>query len=95
MKPASYFNRRATEERSIARRSASVDSEKAHLELAFRFEKLASDLSLASDDLADEPSQRSRDRLRAVGQALQRAFPLPESGAFLDLPSAIKRSATI
>jgi hypothetical protein len=86
VKPASYFNRRATEERSIARRAASVESQRAHLELAFRFEKLASDISLTRDERAE----RGSDQRGAVGQALERAFPLPKSGMFLDLPIAIK-----
>jgi len=73
----------------MASRAASVESQRSHLELAFRFEKLASDLLLTGDNCADERTQRGSDQRGAVGQALRCAFPLPPVGTFLDLPSAI------
>ena len=89
-----YFTRRAQEERAKAAAAASEKARRAHLELAFRYEKTAEgryDGGAAS--AAPTPSiVRQTDAAASgseLGQLLVRAFPLPTSGAFPDLLHAL------
>jgi hypothetical protein len=77
-----YFTRRARQERTSAASASSAEARSAHLELAFRLVKVAT-----------EPTPRALHQndncLDEVGGALDDAFPLPRSDAFEDLLEAI------
>lgn len=92
MDPAPYFSRRARDERSTAAHASSEQSRRVHLELSFRYEKLASDLLLGSmpqDDTVAPSNDPASDNRADLARLLVSAFPLPNSGAFGDLLEAI------
>ena len=88
-----YFSRRAREERANAQEASSTEARKAHLELAFRYEKVAAQLYVGHCSSADRTPRTRRapaaDRRAEIGRAISSAFPLPTSGAFPDLLEAI------
>ena len=91
-----YLRERARAERTIAGEARSPEARKAHLELAVRYVKAAEALYVSTreaevDDLSSfeqmtQPTT-TRDDLEP---ALRSAFPLPTSGAFLDLLKVIE-----
>ncbi len=94
----SYFRRRAQEERATAVAATSIQAQRAHLELAFRFEKLSSELQASPGisknprvtlDTADIRAPSPSLGRAELGKVIGRAFPLPTSGAFPDLLGAI------
>jgi hypothetical protein len=77
-----YFTRRAREERTSAASAASAEARSAHLELALRLVKVATEPA--------RPAPHGNDNSHGeVGGALDDAFPLPPSDAFEDLLQAI------
>jgi hypothetical protein len=89
-----YFTRRALQERSKASHAGSAEARKAHLELALRLVRVATDPALSP-----VPEQRSGrgpvdERptaacLKDVGNALAGAFPLRPSSSFEQLLEAV------
>lgn len=51
-----YFSRRAAEERAAAEEASASEARKAHLELAFRYEEMASALYRSSDSWNGKPN---------------------------------------
>lgn len=89
-----YFRERARIERTIAGEARSSEARKAHLELAVRYVKVAEALYVSTHAEMDHPSTAEETDLPRTGQvelglALRSAFPLPGSGAFLDLLKVI------
>ena len=89
-----YFRERARAERAIAGEAGSPEARKAHLELAVRYVKVAEALYVSN---RGEMDGQSSSEIRAttvtspadLRPALRSAFPLPDSGAFLDLLQVI------
>lgn len=92
MDPAPYFSRRAQDERSTASEASSEQSQRAHLELSFRCEKLASDILLgqAQERAAGPADELAPDKGASLPAILACAIPLPSSGAFGDLLDALE-----
>jgi hypothetical protein len=95
-----YFVRRAVEERANAHAARSAEARRAHLELAYRYEKQAADLyegvrgSTNRSSLLPRPARSgTADTASKLRTALICAFPLPDSGAFPDLVRAIDERA--
>ena len=93
--PRTYFTRRAGQEREIAAHAGSADARKAHLELAFRLVRVATEPALwdwSGNDPAG-PGLPQHDRPDGLGKALAKAFPLPASGRFEHLLQALDSEA--
>lgn len=89
-----YFRERARIERTVAGEARSSEARKAHLELAVRYVKVAEALYVSNHAKVDDPSPPEETALPRTGQvelglALRSTFPLPGSGAFLDLLKVI------
>jgi hypothetical protein len=91
-----HFSRRAQEERATAEKASSAEARRAHLELAFRYERIAVELHFGVAELQarEDSSAGSHHIGRSYGRAelaraIRSAFPLPTSGAFPDLLDAI------
>jgi hypothetical protein len=77
-----YFTRRARQERTRAASAASAEARSAHLELALRLVKVATQ--------AAPPAPHHNDNcLDEVAGALDDAFPVPPSSEFDELLNAI------
>jgi hypothetical protein len=93
-----YFTRRARQERAQAAETASPEARKAHLELAFRYVRVATESRLCDPLFADLSLVREASHRRSaavggnLGQAMGHAFSLPQSGVFADLLDAIDRA---
>ena len=89
-----YFRERARTERTVASEARSPEARKAHLELAVRYVKAAEALYMSARAEADHASTRKQRSEPTTAPAdlepmLRGAFPLPASGAFLDLLKVI------
>lgn len=93
---STYFTRRAREERTSAVDAVCAAARSAHLELALRFIKAATQPALWSrwSSAQRVPLARAQndDAAHDVASALRGAFPLPETGAFQHLLIAVDRS---
>ena len=93
--PRTYFTRRAGQERANAADAGSAEARKAHLELAFRLVRVATEPALwdwsGSDPAA--PGLPQHHRPDGLGKALAKAFPLPASGRFEHLLQALDSTA--
>ena len=93
--PSTYFTRRAGQERAIAADAGSAEARKAHLELAFRLVRVATEPALwnwSGNDPAG-PGLPQRQTPDVVDKALAKAFPLPASGRFEHLLQALDSEA--
>ena len=90
-----YLQMRAQEERATAAAASSALARRAHLELASRYEEVATvlDSTGAVPSPLHDHDAHSFDGRAQLGQFLDRAFPLPGSGTFPDLLEAIDRAA--
>jgi len=89
--PRTYFTRRAGQERAIAAEAGSAEARKAHIELAFRLVRVATEPALwdwSGNDPA-APARPQHHRPDGFGKALAKAFPLPASGRFEHLLQAL------
>jgi hypothetical protein len=91
---STYFTRRARQERTSAAEAASAEARTAHLELAFRLVRAATEPSFRSDWLGratEKPIARRHkaDLVEEVGAVLGGAFPLPGSSTFEHLLMAV------
>ena len=92
--PSTYFTRRAGQERSNAAFATSADARRAHLELAVRLVKVATEPALWSVWSATRlPLSAIPGRMTAgasdLHNALAGAFPLPTSSSFEALLGAV------
>lgn len=91
---STYFTRRARQEREKAADASSAEARKAHLELAVRLVRVATECALWSDWPRDMREGADLHHQTAVaptdlGKALANAFALPPSDAFEHLLSAV------
>lgn len=91
---STYFTRRARQERANAAHAASAEARKAHLELAVRLVRVATEPALwawpeRSPAGGAVPQHEAVAGLEQVGHALAGAFPLPRSGSFEQLLDAV------
>ena len=94
--PRTYFTRRAGQERAIAADAGSAEARKAHLELAFRLVRVATEPALwdwSGNDPAGPGRPQHDPPPDGLGNALAEAFPLPASGRFEHLLQALDSSA--
>jgi hypothetical protein len=92
---AIYFTRRAGQERGNAAGAASAEARKAHLELALRLVRVATDpalLGASSGWLSSVPRQPPAVGVDEVGDSLAAAFPLPPNHMFDGLLEAVDQS---
>ena len=91
---STYFTRRARQERATAAHAGSAEARKAHLELAVRLVRVATERALwdwpeyspAGCALADDQTPAG---VTDMSNALVGAFPLPSSGSFDHLLEAL------
>jgi hypothetical protein len=92
---SSYFTRRARQERTNAIDAVSAEARSAHLELAVRLVRRATQSALWrgwSSSLTIESTMARRpitQGMRNVGYALAGAYPTPAIGTFEDLLKAV------
>ena len=91
---STYYTRRARQERAKAADANSEEARKAHLELALRLVKVATERPLWSEWPESPPGGTAAPHATPVapedvGNALADAFPLPPSGAFKHLLDAV------
>jgi hypothetical protein len=88
---STYFTRRASEERANAADAGSAQARKAHLELAFRLVKVATEPALCAwpDYLSGAGAVAHHQPPGGLSSALAGAFPLPASGRFEYLLEAV------
>jgi len=91
---STYFTRRAGQERANAANAASPGARRAHLELAFRLVRIATEPALWRAWAAQLPRGDVARREMAAGRSqvaktLDGAFPLSPSGAFERLLDAV------
>lgn len=89
-----YFTRRARQERTIAADAGSTEARSAHLELALRLVRAATEPSLWSswsEDRTGSAHLHNDHALEDVGVALDEAFPLPRACAFEQLLKAMDK----
>lgn len=90
-----YFTRRARQERASAAEAESAEARSAHLELAYRLVRLATEPSLWggwSEKAGVAANDLHQDILNDVAVALDDAFPLPRAGAFEELLEAVDKT---
>ena len=88
---AAYFTRRARQERTSAAEAGSAEARSAHLELALRLVRVATESPLWSgwsEEAGPVAHGQDQDVLNDVAVALDDAFPLPGAGAFDELLDA-------
>ena len=81
---STYFTRRAGEERANAAAADSPDARRAHLELAVRLVRVATEPALGN--------AWSGEAAIPLGKVLAVAFPLPDRGSFEALLEAISET---
>jgi hypothetical protein len=87
---STYFTRRARQERTNAADAHSSEARKAHLELAFRLVRVATEPALWEWSQNGEAGSLAHHRVQAgLDDALAGAFPLPASGSFDHLLEAV------
>ena len=91
---STYFTRRAREERAKAADAASPEARKAHLQLALRLVRVATEPALwawaeASSGEGAVAHQQSGGELTDMGSTLAGAFPLPPFASFEHLLEAM------
>lgn len=96
---STYFTRRARQERANAAEANSAEARKAHIELALRLVRVATERSLWSQWTRSLPGGTAAQHQTSVatgdlGNALADAFPLPPSGAFRPLLDAVDESTS-
>lgn len=89
-----YFTRRARQERGRAAYAASAEARTAHLEMAFRLVRIATDPALWSwpertIEKGSAAQTQTAAGVRDMVDALSGAFPLPRSGSFEHLLRAV------
>lgn len=95
---STYFTRRARQERTNAAEAVSAEARTAHLELALRLVRIATEPALWrawSGSLRGGqavPREQKTEHMEDVGGALVDAFPLPAPGAFEDLLNAVDKT---
>lgn len=91
---STYFTKRARQERANAAEANSAEARKAHIELALRLVRVATERSLWSEwpeNLPEgtAPHHQTSVAPKDVRNALADAFPLPSSGPFKLLLDAV------
>jgi hypothetical protein len=92
---SSYFTRRARQERAKAIDAVSAEARSAHLELALRLVRIATQPALWSgwsspvDGQSTGARRPTAEGTRDVGYALAGAYPTPAPGTFEDLLKAV------
>jgi hypothetical protein len=84
---STYYTRRAREERASAIEAASAEARTAHLEIAFRLVKVATEPA----HLFSQPRGHNDNGVDGLSAPLRRAFPLPKSDDFRHLLDAVDR----
>ena len=84
---STYFTRRARQERTSALEAASAEARTAHLEMAFRLVKVATEPARSFS----EQRGHNDNVVDGLGAPLRRAFPLPTSDDFQHLLDAADR----
>ena len=84
---STYYTRRAREERTNALDAASAEARTAHLEMAFRLVKVATEPA----HLFSQPRGHNDNAVHGLSSPLRRAFPLPKSDDFQHLLDAVDR----
>ena len=98
---STYFARRARQERENATGAASAEARTAHLELAVRLVKVATEPALWGAWSAYMPGGRVADRRQTadgvsdLGDTLTGAFPLQPRGSFEDLLNAMDETDNV
>jgi hypothetical protein len=82
-----YFTRRARQERTTAADAGSAEARAAHLELAFRLVRVATEAAEAVDQ-----GQLRRDHTNDVKRALADAFPSQPAADFKRLLDAVDQA---
>ena len=82
---STYYTRRAREERTTALDAASAEARTAHLEIAFRLVKVATEPT----HMFSQPRGQNDNAANELGGPLRRAFPLRETDDFQHLLDAV------
>ena len=82
---STYYTRRAREERASALEAASAEARAAHLEIAFRLVRVATE----REHPFSQPRGHNDNAVDGVSGPLRRAFPLPKSDRFQHLLDAV------
>ena len=93
---STYFTRRAREERAVAADAGSAQARKAHLELAMRLVRVATEPALwtRSGDPSTPSEGAPQPGSAELKNALASAFPLPPSDSFEYLLQAASSADT-
>lgn len=88
---SAYFTRRARQERAIAADARSAQARKAHLELALRLVRVATEPALWAwpEELSGSGAAASTVAGAGLDDALVNAFPLPSSDSFEQLLATV------
>lgn len=95
---STYFTRRARQERTNAAEALSAEARSAHLELALRLVRIATEPALwggwylGARERQPLAAEQEADPVDDVGNALVGAFPLPPPGTFDDLLKLVDSS---
>ena len=84
---STYYTRRAREERTSALDASSAEARTAHLEMAFRLVKVATEPA----HLFSEARGHNDNAIEGLSAPLRRAFPLPKPDDFQHLLDAVDR----
>ena len=85
---STYYTRRAREERASALDAASAEARTAHLEIAFRLVRVATE----REHPFSQPRGHNDNAVAGVSGPLRCAFPLPRSDEFQHLLEAVDQS---
>ena len=92
---STYYTRRAREERANAVEAASAEARTAHLEMAFRLVKAATQPSIWSQwyrPLSGVPRGHNDNAVTEMSAALRDAFPVQSADDFQQLLDAVDRT---